>query len=160
MDELSNTPQTRCNSKAGWAVGTTTTLSQVNAIQYEIVGVSYAKAATTNEATPTTDARTGVAFVSIGPNKACIYSLCRDASGNLKVIQGIPVDLDPSGNSSLASSLNPMPEGMCVTGSVLVKAGSTASAWTFGSSNFSGPPTGVTFSFMDHAGMPPRPRTV
>ena len=148
----------RCFTNAGLAVGTTTTLTSANAMQCSIRGKAVLKAAATNEATPTTDAHTGAAFTPVRTSQAGIFTLCRDASGNLKVIQGQIVDL-VGGEVPLGLWYGPDNPDLAPYGSVLVKVGSTGSAWTFGASNFAGPPTGVTFSFENWAGgVPARPR--
>lgn len=149
----------KCFTKAGLAVGTTTTLTTGNIQQTSIKGVSYSKATTSNEATPTTDAVTGAAFVGVQANKACVFTLCRDSGGNLKAIQGQIVDNPTVGGVGHGPWYGPDLNTLAPIGSVLVKCASTASTWTFGASNFSGPPTGVTFSFEDWSGgVPPRPR--
>jgi hypothetical protein len=148
-----------CTTKAGLGVGTTTTLTTANIQQTSIKGISYSKAATSNEATPTTDAVTGAAFLPVAANKACVFTLCRDSSGGLKAIQGQIVDNPTVGGVVHGPWYGPDLTTLAPIGSVLVKCASTASTWTFGSSNFAGPPTGVTFSFEDWAGgVPPRPR--
>jgi hypothetical protein len=148
----------KCNTKAGLAVGTTTTLTTGNIQECSIRGEAVKKAATSNEATPTTDAITGAAFIGVAPSKACVFTLCRDAAGALKAIQGQIVDL-VGGALVLGPWYGPDSPDLAPIGSVLVTCGSTASTWTFGASNFSGPPTGVTFAFTDFVGgMPARPQ--
>ena len=148
----------KCFTKAGLAAGTTTTLTTANAQECVIQGKAVKKAATSNEATPTTDVVTGAAFAAVPPSKACVFTLCRDAAGALKAIQGQIVD-NIGGNLVLGPWYGPDLPTVAPIGSVLVKCASNASAWTFGSSNFSGPPTGVTFVFTDFAGgVPPRPQ--
>ncbi len=156
-DPYSHTPQTRCNGKAALAVGTTTTLTSANAIDYEIKGKMYRKAAATNETTPTTDAVTGAAFTAVGVSKGCVFIACRDAAGALKVVQGQIVDLDASNAYGKMKPLyGPVPDTLCPYSLIDVKVGSTGSAWTFGASNFAGPPTGVVFTFTDIASLPDR----
>lgn len=149
----------KCFTKAGLAAGTTTTLTTANAQQVSIGNKSYLKAATSNEATPTTDAITGAAFKAVDPLKGCVFTINRDAAGAMKVVQGQIVDLSPLGQFVHGPWFGPQANELAPIGYVLVKVGSTGSAWTFGSSNFSGPPTGVTFTFVDCAnGMPARPQ--
>lgn len=158
MDHMKPFGGNACYTNAGLAVGTTTTLTSANAMQCEIKGKAILKAAATNEATPTTDAITGAAFTPVRTNQAGIFTLCRDAAGALKVIQGQIVDL-VGGAITQGPWYGPDSNDLAPYGSVLVKVGSTGSNWTFGASNFAGPPTGVTFSFENWAGgVPPRPR--
>ncbi len=148
----------KCNTKAGLAVGTTTTITTANIQECSIRGEAVKKAATSNEATPTTDYITGAAFLGVAPSKACVFTLCRNAAGELKAIQGQIVDL-VGGAIALGPWYGPDHPDLAPIGSVLVTCGSTASTWTFGTSNFSGPPTGVTFAFTDFVGgMPARPQ--
>ena len=147
------------STKAGLGVGTTTTLTTANVQQWSIKGIAYTKAATSNEATPTTDSMTAAAFLPVAANKACVFTICRDTSGGLKAIQGQIVDNPAVGGVVHGPWYGPDLSTLAPIGSVLVKCGATASAWTFGASNFAGPPTGVTFAFEDWAGgVAPRPR--
>lgn len=148
----------KSTTKAGLAVGTTTTLTTANAQEFEIIGKAYKKAATSNEATPTTDFITGAAFVGVQANKGCVFLIGRDVSGNLKAAQGQIVDLDASGSFILGPWFPPPSNDIAPIGYILVKCGSTASTWTFGSSNFAGPPTGVTFTIVDCQEHPARPQ--
>lgn len=152
-------PANRCESKAGAAVGTTTTTSfTANPLTYIINGKYFTKATMTNGATPTTDINTGVAFPAVNPNYGTVLVFGVDGSGNVAVAQGSIEALDVSGNFRKAPSLPPLPDTICPYAYCIVKAGATASAWTCGSSNFAGPPTGVTFAFVDVATLPDRPQ--
>lgn len=145
-------------TKAGMAAGTTTTLTTANAQQFSIKGKSYLKAATSNEATPTTDAVTGSAFTAITAGKAGVFTICRDAAGALKVIQGQIVDL-VNGAIGHAPWFGPESIDLAPIGYIIVKAATGAAAWTFGSSNLNGPPSNVTITYVDCAGgLPPRPQ--
>ena len=85
-DPAATAPYTHCLNKAGWAVGTTTTLSfTANPLQYKIKGRHYTKATVTNGATPITDIVTGLAFVGIPINRCAVFSLGYDAAGTLRV---------------------------------------------------------------------------
>lgn len=158
MDNLSQVPQTMTFGKAGLAVGLTTTLSQVNQVDYMIKGKSARKAATTNEATPTTDAQTGSAFTAIGVNKGGAFVLCRNAAGDLKVLQGGIEDLDSTATFIKAPQFPSVPDTLCPIGYLITKVGATGAAWTFGSSNLAGPPTGVTHTLVDLGMLPDRPQ--
>jgi hypothetical protein len=149
---------TLATTKAGLAVGTTTTLTTANTQLYSIKGISYTKAGVSNEATPTLDSNTGVAFTAIPVGYGGVFAICRDSSGSLKAVQGMTIALDSSNAFINRPQLPSVPDTLCPIGNVTVKVGTTGSAWTFGVSNFSGPPTGVVFVFNDWAGgMPDRP---
>ncbi len=159
MSNFTDYNANKCFTKAGMAAGTTTTLTTANTQEFSIGGKSYKKAGTSNEATPTTDIVTGAAFVAVAVGKASVFTIFRNTSGALKVGQGQIVDLDASGNFILGPWFCPQLNDHAPIGYILVQVGSTGSAWTFGSSNLSGPPTGVTFTIVDCTdGMPPRPQ--
>ena len=166
MDNLQFYPVTQCLKKAGLVAGTTTTYSiTANPLEYSIKGKIYSKATVTNGATPTTDALTGAAFVTlIFPASATvagqgsIYVFCYDSSGNIKVVQGSVETLDLSGNFINSPKLPIIPDTICPFGYLTVKLGATAVAnWLFGTNNLSGV-TGVTYAFQDITTMPDRPQ--
>lgn len=145
-------------AKAGFSAGTTTTLSAANAQNWSIKGVGYTKALGANEATPTLDSNTGLAFRPVPVGSGSEFTLCRDAAGTLRAVQGQIVTLDANNLFVNRPQMAPIPDTLCPIGAVTVKVGTTGSAWTFGVSNFSGPPTGVVFVFTDIAGgLPDRP---
>ena len=166
MDKLQQIPVTMNFTKAVLAAGTTTTLSSTTAATYSIRGKMYKQgSAWSNQATPTTDGN-GNAFVPVPANNGSVFTIGVDHSGNMKVFQGQVQALDTSGNFIIAPQFGPLgytgaastDEDFCALGYVVVKVGATGSAWTFGASNFAGPPTGVTFSFQDVATLPDRPQ--
>jgi hypothetical protein len=156
MDFLAAQPQTGCMMNAALAAGTTTTISTTGTTHYAIQGKAYSTAAKTNAATPTTDANTGAAFVAVGANYGSIFTVGLDSSGAVKVMQGSVTALDSSGAFITAPQFGAVPDTVCPIGYIVIKCGSTASNWTFGSSNLSGA-TGVTYTFVSVAlGMPGR----
>lgn len=149
---------TVCTTKAGLAVGTTTTLTTANIQLFGIKGKGFTKAAVSNEATPTLDSNTGVAFLPITINKGSVFVISRDAAGTLRATQGGIEPLDVSGVFQALPQMAYGPDTITPIGAVTVKVGATGSTWTFGASNFSGPPTGVSFVFTDFiGGIPDRP---
>jgi hypothetical protein len=159
MDYLSSSPITACFGPAGLAVGTTTTTSTAAAINYAINGRAYAKAIAANGATPTTDSVTGAAFLPIGLNKAGVFLICVDTSGNLKAVQGGIVDYSDGGAYATVPAFpSALPDGLCPIGLEFVKVISTGSAWTMGVSNQASQ-TGITKTFVDITSMPGRPFT-
>lgn len=144
----------KCFTKAGLAAGTTTTLTTGNIADMSIMGKAVRKAATSNQATPTTDAITGAAFTPIVAGKTGVFTVFYDASGNLKVGQGQIVD-----NGGLAPWFCPQDNALAPVGYILTRCNTGAAAWTFGSSNLAGPPANTVITFVDCAGgMPPRPQ--
>lgn len=145
-------------TKAGLAVGTTTTLTTANTQLYGIKGKGFTKAAVSNEATPTLDSNTGLAFVPIQINKGSVFVIARDAAGTLRATQGAIETLDVNAAFQNLPQMAYGPDTLSYIGAVTVKVGTTGAAWTFGVSNFSGPPTGVAFVFTDFiGGIPDRP---
>lgn len=144
---------------AGLAAGTTTTLTTGGAQVYTIGNKVYTVAATSNEATPTLDAITGAAFKAIAAGYGGVFTVCRNAAGALKVVQGQVVALDPLGGFIHAPWFGPEDGDLAPIGYILVKAATGATTWTFGSSNLAGPPANVTITYVDCAnGMPARPQ--
>lgn len=158
MDALQQVPMTLCTTKAGLAVGTTTTLTTANASLYSIIGKAYSKAAASNAATPTTDGTTAAAFVPVAVNFGCAFAIGYNAAGTLTVCQGIQLPLDSSGNFISAPQFPAVPDTVCPVGYMITKVGSTGSAWTFGTSNLAGPPAGVTHTLVDVMTLPGRPQ--
>lgn len=158
MDILSPAPLTMALGNAGIAAGTTTTLTIANAISYAIAGKAYSKGATSNIATPTTDAVTGSAFPALSANQGAVVLVGLDASGNLKAAQGPSQALDATGAFIVAPQFPAVPDGFCPVGYVVLKAGATLSGtFTFGSSNLSSV-TGMTYSFTSLITLPARPQ--
>lgn len=148
-------PVTMCMVKAALAAGTTTTISNTGAVVYAINGKAYSVAAMTNAATPTTDGNTGVAFVGVPANYGSIFVHGYNAAGTLMVLQGSVEPLDAGGNFINAPKMPPIPADFCPFAYLVIKAGSTASTWTYGTSNQSGA-TGVTYTRQDVCTLPSR----
>ena len=158
MDALASVPQTLCTTKAGTSAGTTTTLTTANTQLFCLIGKAFSKAAAANEATPTLDSATGVAFVGITANNGAVIVFCRDSAGALRAAQGPLSALDVGGSFTLAAQFGGIPDTLCPFAYLVVKVGSTGSTWTLGVSNLAGPPTGVTFAFVDLMMLPGRPQ--
>lgn len=148
---------TGCLSKATLAAGTTTTVSTTGTTVYGINGKAYSAAALTNGATPTTDIVTGAAFVGVPANYGSVFVHGFNAAGALKVAQGKVAALDNAGNFITAPDLPAYPDDFAPFAYLIIKAGSTASTWTYGSSNQSGA-TGITYTRQDLIGAPSRPQ--
>lgn len=159
MDYLAQIPLTMATTIGGLAVGTTTTLTLANDVQYCIKGKGYKKSAVSNTATPTTNAATGLAFNAIGTNYAGAFAICLDSSGALKVVQGSIVAYSDAGEfTGSAPQLPAVPDTLCPIGYELVKVISTGSSWTFGTSNQASQ-TGITKVLVDCFTLPARPQT-
>lgn len=158
MDNFLQQSMTGCLMNAALAAGTTTTISTTGTTHFAIRGKAYSTAAKTNAATPTTDAATGSAFTAVSANNGCVFLVGFDSSGAVKVVQGTITALDSAGAFVLAPQLPNVPDTIAAIGYIVIKCGSTASNWTFGSSNLSGA-TGVTYTFVSVAmGLPDRPQ--
>jgi len=147
--------------KATLAAGTTTTISTTGTLPFAIGGKAYSSAALSNQATPTTDVNTGVAFVGVKSGYGSVFVYGFNAAGTLKCAQGSVVPL-----LNYAWDAKPqfpaLPDDFCPFGYLTILAGSTADAttgWLQGSSNQASV-TGITYARQDVAlGMPDRPQT-
>lgn len=149
MDTLQLFPLTLTTTKAGSVAGTTSTVSTVNTTIYSYRGKAYSKAAITNQATPILDHTTGLAFNGLVANQGCIFFLCFDAAGVLRVSQGPIGVLDVTGKFIYAPNYPTTFEGDVPFAYLVVLAGSTAvGSWIFGTNNLSAV-TGMTFTFQD-----------
>jgi len=168
MDALTQIPLTMAVNIAGLVAGTTSTITTANTVPYCIRGKGYSKAATANIVTPTTDAATGLAFTAIpaGTSTAaygCVFVVGFDAAGAIKVCQGHiqATDLAASGANTkfiIAPQFPPIPDTMCPFGYVIVKVGTSGAAWTFGTSNLTGPPANTSITYVDCFTLPDRPQ--
>lgn len=150
-------------TKAGATAGTTTTLTTANAVLSCVNGKANTTAALTNQATPTTDYRTGAAFVPVTASKGCVFVLGFDMSDNLRVCQGPVVDLTTEADGANASFVTrpqfpDVPDDVAPFAYIVTKVGASGSTWTFGSSNLAGPPSNVLHTFVDILCMPDRPQ--
>lgn len=148
----------------GLVKGTTSTYTTTVASGHVINGKFGTSLGTqTNTATPTTDATTAAAFVAQGINTACCYVFGINAAGAIQVSQGpivatLPGVTTTAGAFQEAPRFPDLPDDFCPIGYVLVRAAPSASAWTFGSSNWTA--TGITASTIQNvAVLPDRPQT-
>lgn len=158
MEAIGLRGATFSTTKAGLSAGTTTTYSTTAAVAGNINGKCItALAAQTNAATPTTDIVTGAAFVGVAASKGSVFVYGVNLAGTVKVCQGDVVDLDGSGAFINAPDFPSLPADFCPFGYELIQCASTASTWTFGSSNQSGA-TGVTYTRVDVNFLPATPQ--
>lgn len=185
MDVLAKAPTTQCFSYVTLAEGSTSTLSTTGTTIYAINSVVYTKAALSNQATPTTDWTTGVAFIPIPiastaaanlpasvPTSAygyvCAFLVGFDNGGNLRAIQGPITPLDSSSNPLngvfLPSDLGPggaansNANNFCPIGAIAVLCAATmTSPFVFGTTSWT--TTGVTTCPINLTDLPGRPLT-
>lgn len=146
-------------AKAGLTAGTTNTYTTTAAVATVFKGkFGTAFGTKTNQATPTTDYRTGAAFTALAINEGCVFVWGCIADGTVKVVQGSIEDLDSNtGAFKVAPQFPSIPDLMCPFGYVVIQNDSTGSAWTFGSSNWTA--TGITDTWVDVMVLPDRPQT-
>ncbi|MCR4339288.1 MAG: hypothetical protein NUW01_05290 [Gemmatimonadaceae bacterium] len=113
--------------------------------------------------TPVLDATTGEAFVAMGVNEACAFVFGVNAAGTLVASQGpiTPCEVGITttvGAFKLAPAFPSLPDDFCPIAYTLVRTAPDASAWTFGTDNWTS--TGVTVSdFIDVSELPSQPQT-
>jgi len=148
---------TICIAKAGLTAGSTSTYTTANATGGSVGGKFVtALSAQTNTSTPTTDYN-GDAFTALAANEGCIFVFSLIAAGTIAVHQGPVEDLDAAGNFEIAPSFPSINlDTYMPFGYVVVKNGSTGSAWTFGASNWTA--TGITDTYTDVTTLPTRPQ--
>jgi hypothetical protein len=137
------------------ATGTTTTTT-FGAIAYRIGNKTYTKAAGSNTATPTTDAVTGDAFVTLQLGDASVFVFGFNAGGDFLCAQGPVVSNYEWANGIQAAHFPVLPETFCPIGYEMVNVLVTGSAWTMGVSN-QATVTGVTKTFTPAAFLPSQP---
>lgn len=156
MQAGKQTAVTQCFSKVGLTAGTTTTYTTTVATDFVINGVFGTQFATkSNQATPTTDTNTGTTFTALAANEGAVYVVGTVAAGTVVVAGSKSQALDAAGDFKVAPQFPPIPETMCPIGYILIRNGSTGSAWTFGSSNWTA--TGITAATASVSVLPNRP---
>ena len=145
-----------CVSKsiASITTGGATTYANGAAVVYGIKGKAYSVAIASGVASPTLDGNTGVAFLPLKANQGCVFVWCMDSSGVAQVCQGEINALDASGAFVSAPEFPYIPDTLTPFAYLVIKAISTASAWTFGASNWNatGIHNGTTNSAISGAG--------
>ena len=111
-------------------------------LQYSIKGKSYAKAQVSGGTTPVVDFVTGVAFKAQAISTACTYVWGFDAAGTIRLIQGVIVPWTDTSANSTAVPLPQFPDTFCPFAYSVIKNGTTGSAFTIGTSQWS--QTGIT----------------
>ena len=158
MNNNNNNGGTMSFVKTGLTAGTTSTYTTTVATDFIINGKFGTQFATkTNQATPTTDHRTGVAFPTVQINQGTVIVFGVVAAGTVVACQGSIEDLDPSSDEFIiAPSFPSIPVTMAPIGYVIVTNDSSGDPWTFGSDNWTA--TGITDTFVNIGMMPDRPQ--
>lgn len=118
-------------------------------------GILKSVAANSGVATPTLDANTGVAFLPLTANKGCIFLWMVNNSETDAVAQSAIQDLDAQGNFTWAVTAFPaIKDGYVPYAYAVIKAGSGASSWTHGVSNWNA--TGITITVINISTVPDR----
>lgn len=137
------------------ATGAETVVDTTVAIPFAINGVIYNRATAADLATPTTDHRTGAAFLPLAADQACVFVYCWNASSALKVVQGDIVAVDPDTDRPLTRPPFPeIPDDVCPFAYQVVQTNGASSPWTFGTSNWNA--TGVTDAIVNISTLPRR----
>lgn len=150
----------------GLTKGTTSTYTTTAASECSIDGKwATSLSAQTNTATPTTDARTGAAFVAQTDNTACAYVFGITAAGAIAVCQG-PIEATETGSGTTAGAFKnrpqfpALPDDFCPIGYLFVRTAPDASDFTFGTSSWTA--TGITASAVVEVdgNLPARPQAL
>jgi hypothetical protein len=145
-------------------VGTTSTLTTTaQANSYSIRGKAYTFTGAANQATPTLDATTGVAFLPITAGNGSVFTIGRNAAGDMAAVQGAIEPLDSRQTVSPwafleAPQFGALPADFCPYGYVVVKVNTGGASWTFGTSNTAGPPANTFLTYTDVLTLPSRPQ--
>ena len=160
MFNNNNNGATQSYTKTVAVAGTTSTVTTSNATDFIINGKFGTQLdALTNQATPTTDHLTGIAFPALAINEGCAIVLGTIAAGGVNVVavQGGIEKLDTVGGEFIvAPDFATLPDTMCPFAYIIIQNGSTGAAWTFGTTSFGA--TGITDVFVDIGMMPDRPQ--
>lgn len=143
--------------KAGATAGTTTTYTTTAAVVAMIAGVFASSFGTkTNQATPTTDGRTGAAFPVVAKNKGTVLVWGFTADATVKLLQGSIENLDvATGGFKTYPQFPEVPDTIVPFAYTLIQNGDTGSNWTAGASNWDA--TGITDTWVDIGVLPARP---
>ena len=157
MDQLTRRGSDGCfSSGLLTATGAETVYDTTVAITYAIDGILYVKATVADGATPTLDANTGIAFLPIQADKACVFLWCLNSANTVSVAQGEIVTVDGDTDIRKWNPQFPLvPTGTVPFAFHIIQTTGASSAFTFGSSNWNA--TGITKLIRNLATMPARP---
>ena len=124
-------------------------------LQYCINGKAYNKSGTNaDQATPTTDYNTGLAFPTLGANQGTVVVWGYNSAGTVKCMMGSVETLDAGGAFVKRPSFPSVPNDICPFAYQILKVASTGSNIIFGSSNWNA--TGFTNAIQDVLVLPNR----
>lgn len=118
--------------------------------------------AQTAQATPTTDATTGAAFVALASNQATVIVFGVNAAGAIKMAQGSIVPTETGVTTTAGAFINApqfpaLPDDFCPLAYALVRTSPTGTAFTAGTTSWTA--SGITTSTVVNIGtMPERPQ--
>lgn len=144
------------------ATGAETVHDTTVLLNYCINGKAYTKSGTNaDQATPTTDYNTGVAFpgldgVASGGGEGAVVVWAYNASGTVKCMMGAVGALDSSGNFLVAPQFPLVPDDVCPFAYQVVKNYGQATTFTFGSSNWNA--SGASNAIVNVLTLPSRPQ--
>lgn len=101
------------------------------------------------------DGVTAKAAAALAVSQAVVIVNCVNAAGQMKNIQGQPVNLDAAGGLVSALPFPQIPDNLTPFSYLVVKAGATSSGFTPGVTNWDA--TGVTTTVVNVGTLPPRP---
>lgn len=117
--------------------------------------------AQSNQAVPTTDSKTGAAFVALATQQATVVVVGQNAAGAIQACQGTIVPTALGVTTTAGAFINypqfpELPDDFIVFGYLLARTAPSATSWTFGTDNWAA--TGVTCTeFVQCAVLPARP---
>jgi len=150
--------------KTGLTKGTTSTYT-TTVTSAGMINGKYVTGLTaqTNTATPTTDARTGLAFPALTDNQATVLVIGQKADSTIQMCQG-SIEATEVGVTTTAGAFKNvpqfpvLPDDFMVFGYLLVRTAPSASDFTAGTSSWTA--TGITASAVVECGvLPDRPQS-
>jgi hypothetical protein len=139
------------------ATGAETVHDSTVLLNYCINGKAYTKSGTNaDQATPTTDYVTGLAFPTLTANKGACVVWAYNSSGAVKCMMGRIESLDSAGNFLVPPQFPAVPDTVTPFAYQILKAGSTAGNIVFGTSNWNA--TGFTNAIVNILTLPERPQ--
>ena len=155
MNVNNNHTGTLATNKTALVAGTTTTYTTTVATDFMINGKWGTQFATkTNQATPTTDARTGLTFPTLADDKACALVFGVNLAGAIQLVQGDLTAIEPGTTEfTITPPFPSLPADFCPIAYALVKNDS-GSDFIAGATDWAD----VDMTFVDIGMMPDRPQ--
>ena len=150
MDQLAFTPITFNHANAGLVAGTGSSYTTTAATICSIGGkFATSLAAQTNTASPTVDAVTGLAFVPVLLNQACMLVWGVNLAGQIRLVQGASVPTEPGVTTTVGAFLQApfvpgLPDDFCPIAYQIVRVSPTGATFTPGTTAWAA--SGITCS--------------